>query len=98
MILQCNVEIPDNADAITRLDAMARASRDESLWREIKTAEARRAEIMARTDLCDKCGSCKYFEPTPHKANKSYGVCHKGHVSPRSRSIKKCVLYERVKK
>lgn len=29
MILQCNVEIPDNADAITRLDAMARASRDE---------------------------------------------------------------------
>ena len=97
MILQCNVEIPDNADAITRLDAMARASRDESLWREIKTPEARRAEIMARTDLCEKCGSCKYFEPTPHKANKSYGICHKGYVSPRGRTSKACKQYERKK-
>lgn len=95
MKLRCEIEIPDNADAITRLDAMARASRDESLWKEIKTAEARRTEIMARTDLCEKCGSCKFFEPTPHKANKSYGICHKGYVSPRGRTSKACKQYER---
>ena len=61
-------------------------------WQDIEDAK------LSATWKTVKCGSCKFFEPTPCKRNKTYGVCHKGHVSPRSRSIKKCVLYERVKK
>ena len=36
MKLKCEIEVPDN-DYRTKLDAMARAARDESLWKEVKT-------------------------------------------------------------
>lgn len=97
MKLVCEIEVPDNADFKTKLDAMASAAADESKWREVKSSEARRIERMMKTDLCRKCGSCKFFESTPHKANKSYGICHKGYVSPRSRSTKACTLYEKAR-
>ena len=70
MKLVCEIEIPDNADYTTKLDAMANASRNESLWRAIKSRDDRRDEIMARTILEGKCGSCKYFNLTPCKTKK----------------------------
>ena len=91
----CEIEIPDNADYTTKLDAMAEASRNESLWRAIKSREDRRDEIMARTKLEGKCGACKYFTLTPCKNQKSYGMCRLGYVSPRPRSQHCCSHYER---
>lgn len=97
MRLLCEITIPDGADYKTKLDAMAKASRDESLWREVKTREERSAEIMARTDLNTKCGSCKFFKPMKCGRCKAYGECLKGLTSPRPRSLKGCNQYERRK-
>ena len=97
MRLLCEITIPDGADYTTKLDAMAKASRDESLWREVKTREERSAEIMARTDLNTKCGSCRFFKPMRCGRCKAYGECLKGLTSPRPRSLKGCNQYERRK-
>ena len=88
MKMTATIEVPESASWQDIEDAKLSAT-----WKTVKD----RKDIIRETDLCDKCGSCKFFEPTPCKRNKTYGVCHKGHVSPRSRSIKKCVLYERTK-
>lgn len=89
MKMTATIEVPESASWQDIEDAKLSAT-----WKTVKT----RPDIIRETDLCDKCGSCKFFEPTPCKRNKTYGICHKGHVSPRSRSIKKCTLYERAKK
>jgi len=89
MKMTATIEVPESASWQDIEDAKLSAT-----WKTVKD----RKDIINETDLCDKCGSCKYFELTPCKRNKTYGICHKGHVSPRSRSIKKCVLYERAKK
>lgn len=97
MRLLCEIEVPDGADAKTKLDAIANASRHEEWWREVKSRAERTAERMQNTDLDDKCGSCRYFELQTHKRCKSYGICHKGNVSPRPRSQHKCTQYVRGK-
>lgn len=89
MKMTATIEVPDNASWQVVEDAKLSAN-----WHTVKS----RSDLLKETDLCDKCGSCKFFELTPCKRNKTYGICHKGHVSPRSRSIKKCTLYERAKK
>ena len=86
MILTARIEVPDNAPWQTIEDAKISAK-----WHRVTS----RKDIIDNTDLCDKCGSCKFFELTPCKRNKTYGVCHKGYTSPRSRSVKKCTQYER---
>lgn len=98
MRLLCEITIPDNSDYKTKLDAMAEASRNESLWREVKTRDERSAEIMERTDLTSKCGSCKFFNSVKCGRCKAYGICTKGYTSPRPRSLKGCSQYERKKK
>lgn len=89
MVLTARIEVPDNSSWQAIEDAKLSAK-----WHRVKA----RADILKDTDLCNKCGSCKFFEPTPCKRNKTYGICHKGYVSPRSRSIKACTQYERSKK
>lgn len=89
MVLTARIELPDNASWQTIEDAKLSAK-----WHRVKA----RTDILKDTDLCNKCGSCKFFELTPCKRNKTYGICHKGYVSPRSRSIKACTQYERSKK
>lgn len=89
MVLTARIEIDDGASWQEIEDAKLSAK-----WQRVKC----RADIHKETDLSDKCGSCKYFEITPCKRNKTYGICHKGFVSPRSRSIKKCTQYERSEK
>lgn len=89
MVLTARIEVPDNASWQEIEDAKLSAK-----WHRKKV----RADILKATDLCNKCGSCKFFEPTPCKRNKTDGICHKGYVSPRSRSIKACTQYERSKK
>lgn len=89
MKMMATIEVPENASWQDIEDAKLSAT-----WKPVRC----RADLLRGTDLCDKCGTCKYFELTPHRANKSYGICHKGYVSPRSRSTKKCTQYERAKK
>lgn len=86
MKMTATIEVPDGSPWQVIEDAKLAAK-----WHQVKT----RSDLLKNTDLCNKCGSCKFFELTPCKRNKTYGICHKGHVSPRSRSIKKCTLYER---
>ena len=91
MKLVCEIELPDNASFKTKLDAMASAARDESKWKEVFT----RSEKERKTNLDNKCGSCKYFVPKPQVFAKYYGDCLKGHAGYKQRSCKACRLYER---
>lgn len=89
MKLKCEIEIPENYDYRTKLDAMARAGRDESLWVEVKTLD----EIRKRTNLDNKCGSCIYFHQWENSVN---GSCDAGRVWGQ-RTRPKCKKYERKK-
>ena len=96
MKLVCEIVLPDNADAKTRLDAIAQAGRDESKWRTVISREG----MCARTSLENKCGSCKYFKPfdaIERPYLKSCGECDMGHVWGQ-RTRKACKSYERKKK
>lgn len=92
MKLRYEVELPDNADAKTILDAMAYAAINESGWRKIFSREY----IYRDTDLNNKCGSCKYFKPYQGKY-KLHGDCEMGRVGFRRRSEPKCSVYEKKK-
>ena len=89
MKLKCEIEIPENYTYQEKFDAMARAARDESLWKEVKTLD----EIKKRTNLDNKCGSCKYFRQWKYSVN---GYCDAGRVWGQ-RTRPKCKLYERTK-
>lgn len=88
---RAEIEVPDNADCQAIEEAMATAE-----WRRIYS----RHERMERTDLTDKCGSCKYFRPI-HKyylgsgtESLCHGSCEKMKASD-SRTNPKCKEYER---
>lgn len=68
----CEIEVPGN-DTITKLDLMAKASRDETMWKPISS----KPERMARTNLANKCGSCKHF--CLWHDSESNGVCRINH-------------------
>ena len=87
MKLKCEIEIPENYTYQEKFDAMARAARDESLWKEVKTL----AEIRKRTNLDNKCGSCVHFHQYKHTVN---GTCDAGRCMG-TRTRPKCLLYER---
>lgn len=90
MKLICEIELPDTADYTTKLDAMAKASSDERLWRQVYS----RDETMKKTNLDHKCGSCKYFCKLD---NSPVGTCDMGHVwGQRSRPA--CKKYEKESK
>jgi len=89
MKLKCEIEIPENYTYQEKFDAMARAARDESLWREVKTLD----EIRKRTNLDNKCGSCVHFCPYKNSVN---GSCDAGRCWG-TRTRPKCLLYERKK-
>lgn len=93
MKLRCEIELPDNADFKTKLDAMAQAGRDESKWQEVYS----RDKMMDRTNLENKCGSCRFFIPKQYGQSKCYGDCFKGYVGYKQRSNKACRAYERKK-
>lgn len=85
---RCEIELPDNASTITFLDAIAQAGRDESKWKRLHSLPER----MARTDLTDKCGSCKHF-CLWHDSDVN-GCCKAGHAwGQRTRPM--CKDYER---
>lgn len=56
-------------------------------WRKVTTRE----EVMSRTDLSNKCGSCKYFQQFE---GKTYGTCGAGCLTA-FRSKRCCTRYER---
>lgn len=89
MKLKCEIEIPDNADVRTRLDAIANASRHEELWREVHSKD----ELKSRTDLANKCGSCVYYRPIERLCGTvCYGKCEMG-LQIRPRTTKACKRY-----
>ncbi len=90
MILRIEEEVPDNASPIEKMDKLL-AAINNNRWREVES----RAERFKKTDLTDKCGSCKYFKPMKDFGGSScYGRCDKGRkLGQRSRP--KCMAYER---
>ena len=93
MKLKCVIEVPDN-DYRTKLDAMAKAGRDESLWTYVQS----RDELKKKTSLENKCGSCKHFKPITLalSTSKCYGDCLKGRPGYRQRTCRGCKAYERI--
>ena len=87
----CQIVLPDNAGIVDKLDAMAQAGRDESKWKKVESRES----LMKKTNLDNKCGSCKYFELKSLKYSKCKGDCMKGRAGYRRRTCKACTLYER---
>lgn len=61
-------------------------------WRRVVT----RDEMMSKTDLSDKCGSCKYFRLYEGTKNRVYGCCDKGFKGYRRRTNPKCKQYEEL--
>lgn len=88
MKLKCVIEVPDN-DYRTKLDAMAKAARDESMWTYVQTKD----ELKRQTNLENKCGSCIYFHQWENSVS---GRCDAGRVWGQ-RTRPKCKKYERVK-
>ena len=84
---RAEIEVPENASWQTIEDAKIKAP-----WHKVVTKDDR----MKRTDLCNKCGSCKYFVPIKFFNSKSCGNCLKGYTGSRPRSQKACKAYERV--
>ena len=78
--------LPDNASWQDIEDAKARAK-----WHRVFTRE----EMMARTNLDGKCGSCKKFCP---RRDSSYGSCSdKPYYDYRQRTTPACKTgYERI--
>ena len=72
------------------MDAITYASLHPELWKIRKSEEEHKAEVMSRTDLEDKCGSCRYAKAM---GSTCYVTCDKGYVC-RPRSTKKCTQYE----
>ena len=87
----CEIEIVEG-DIRAKLDLMAKAARDESMWKEKHTKQQR----FESTNLSGKCGSCRYFRPSCITDMKSYGGCAKGRAW-RARTTKACTLYEEKK-
>jgi len=78
------IEVPNNASWQTIEDAKIKA-----VWKLVEPKEER----MARTNLNNKCGSCKKFCPFDCS---SYGTCERTHCLFRvSRTRKACKDYER---
>lgn len=73
------------------MDAITYASMHPELWKIRKSEEEHKAEVMSKTSLDDKCGSCKF---TKEMGTTCYVTCDKGYVC-RPRSTKKCTQYER---
>lgn len=89
--LICQIELPDDADYKTKLDAIAQAGRDESKWKKAESKEER----MKRTNLDNKCGSCEYFKLINPELSMVYGDCMKGRAEFKERTCKACKSYER---
>ena len=87
MKLKCEIEISENYTYQEKFDAMARAARDESLWKEVKTLD----EIKKRTSLENKCRSCVHFCQFENSVN---GLCDAGRCWGQ-RTRPKCLRYER---
>ena len=77
---------PDNTHPQVIADACLKAE-----WTWVNDPDKR----VRTTNLCDKCGSCKYFKPMKDFGGSScYGRCDKGRkLGQRSRP--KCMAYER---
>jgi hypothetical protein len=83
------IEVPDGADWQTLEDAKLCAK-----WRRVYSLHDR----MSRTDLTDKCGSCKYFVRRDYASSKCSGDCVANPYYPKTfkyRTTPKCKCYER---
>lgn len=86
MKLRAEIEVPENACWQAIEDAKLKAK-----WHKVVSVDDR----MRRTDLANKCGSCKHFTPKPFFNSKCYGECGLGRKGYRQRSCKACRAYER---
>lgn len=87
---ELEITVPDNADFYAIEDAKLQAEQYIE-WRRVIDREER----MRKTDLTDKCGSCKYFQPKPDLFSCAYGKCLLGHKGYKTRAYPKCKGYER---
>ena len=86
MKMRAEIEVPEGASWQTIEDAKIKA-----VWNTVITVDDR----MRKTNLDNKCGSCKSFIPKPYFNSKCYGDCLKGRRN-RARYSKACKLYERI--
>lgn len=87
MKLKAEIEVPDNADWRAIEDAKLKAE-----WHRVYSVHDR----MSRTDLTDKCGSCKHFVSRPFAGSKCSGDCLMCHNNTyKYRTTPKCKKYER---
>ena len=88
LVYRAEVRLPDNATYYEIEEAKINAD-----WKFLGNKELR-SEQMKRTNLKNKCGSCKYFCEMPSLTSRCYGKCEKGRAGYKPRSTKACQLYE----
>ena len=86
MKLRAEIEVPENSSWQTIEDAKLKAP-----WHRVISNDER----MEKTDLCNKCGTCRHFCPKEFYRSKCYGDCLKGRRN-RARYSKACKAYERI--
>jgi len=88
MKYRAEIEVPDNADWQTLEGAKLKAE-----WHKVISLHDR----MSRTDLTDKCGSCKHFVicEKGYAGSKCAGICMARRTNYKYRTTPKCKKYER---
>lgn len=84
------IELPNDADPLT-IECAKLTAEQFINWEIVRE----RKDRMARTNLDNKCGSCKFFELKPDMFSQCYGKCHAGHYGYKQRSVPACKDYER---
>ena len=93
MKLYCEVNVKDRSP-MSKFDAIAYACKHDELWKYRETRQDKRLRIMQKTNLKNKCGSCRFFRPiTENGEDTCYGNCSQGRVT-RPRTTKACTSYE----
>ena len=87
---ELEITVPDDY-GVYDIESMKLEAERNIVWHRVYEREER----MKRTDLTDKCGSCKYFTLKPDFRSCAYGKCEIGHKGYKTRSTPKCKGYER---
>ena len=64
---------------MSKFDAIAYACKHDELWMFKETRREKRLRMMQKTNLKNKCGSCRFFRPiTENGEDTCYGNCSQG--------------------
>ena len=89
LVYEARIEVPEDISYEELMEAQLTAP-----W-ECKGVKHSKEERMSRTDLSNKCGSCRHFIERPDLTSSCYGKCLKGKKGYKVRTNRACKEYQR---